>query len=809
VNAARHAGYCFLLLTPRFVSTHQLVKVVSPSLPSLILTSRQLCDIEMLLTGGFSPLNGFMNKAQYEGVVENMRLPSGHVWPMPITLDVSHETATEYEVGTQVGLRDQFFNLIAVLTVTEVYIPDKANEALKVLRTTDTSHPAVDYLFNQAGEVYVGGTLEGVRLPQHFDFNELRFTPAEARAKFKEMGWGRFVAFQTRNPMHRAHIELTRRASREIKGRVFINPVVGMTKPGDVDYATRVRCYQQILKNADRYYGKNGVFLGLLPLAMRMAGPREALWHSIIRKNHGASHFVVGRDHAGCKSADGEDFYGPYDAQELVMQFADEIGITMVPFKMLVYVPGTDTYHPFDEVPDGTMTLKLSGTKFRAMMANGDDIPDWFSDPDVIRILRQVKPPKPRRGFTVFFTGLSGSGKTTIAAALVERLTAANPARPITVLDGDVVRTHLSKGLGFSVHDRNTNVARIGWVAAEIARHRGISITCAIAPFEFSRAAARQAAAQTGGGFMVVHVATPLNRCKTRDVKGLYKRAEAGEIKMTGDRHPYEFPEEAELTFNTEGTPVETSVDLILGFLTREGYLEEQESLAVLRQHPEVVTAGVKDPAHLQCANLARPTAVMVAGALESSLTGLRTNLNLLGAHAFSFTGETLATAETPDRETATASVVSVTLNADGTVSGGDLAAVDGSISTGTPATSPLNADDIVESAWWLYESIRDNDELYEKTVAISHPRLIVYAATILRFDPCLKMLLVKDSADAIVAELTAAGTDATAAARYAEDYLTTVDHLAASHPNRVMVVDAATITTSRNVQAAAFVGLA
>ena len=774
--------------------------MVSPNLPNLILTARQLCDIEMLLNGGFSPLTGFMDQETYNGVVNDMRLPSGLVWPMPITLDVSADFAADKTVGQQIALRDQFFNLIAVLTVNDVFTVDKAHEAQMVLRTTDDSHPAVNYLFHQAGDVYIGGSLEGVRLPQHFDFNDLRFTPAEARAKFQEMGWGRFVAFQTRNPMHRAHIELTRRASKEIQGRVFINPVVGMTKPGDVDYATRVRCYQQILKNADRYYGKNGVFLGLLPLAMRMAGPREALWHSLIRKNYGASHFVVGRDHAGCKSSSGDDFYGPYDAQELVLSFRDEIGIELVPFKMLVYVPATDTYVQYDQVPDGTKVLKLSGTKFRAMMAAGEDIPDWFSDPDVINILRQVKPPKPRRGFTVFFTGLSGSGKTTIAAALVERLTAANPARPITVLDGDVVRTHLSKGLGFSVHDRNTNVARIGWVAAEIARHRGISITCAIAPFEASRAAARHAASTTGGGFMVVHVATSLELCKQRDVKGLYKRAEKGEIKMTGDRHPYEYPSEVELTFNTDNTSVETAVDLILGYLTKEGYLDEQDSLKVLDANPHVVTAGVADPAASHCADLAKPTAVFVAGALESSLTALRASLDTLGATTFAFTPATLAEAE--GKRAGEAEAVTARVNADGSLSA-DLPAFDTAFATGTPGTSALNVDDMVEAAWWLYESIRDSDGESEQPVAVTSPRLIMYAPSLLRFDPCLKMLIVDTPEADIVAALTAEGVDAAAAASYAAEYTQVAASLAAKHPERVKIVDA-----TSSVQAAAFVGL-
>ena len=397
---------------------------VAPGLQSLTLTERQLCDIELLMSGGFSPLNKFMTQDVYERVVNDMRLGpqyDDNVFPMPITLDVSDKEAAGLAPGTQLALRDPFFNLVAILTVEDKYQPNKADEALKVFRTQDQSHPAVDYLMNSAGSWYIGGSIEGVRLPQHFDFNEDRLTPRMVRRLVASRGWSTFVAFQTRNPMHRAHIELTRLAAEEIDAGVLIHPVVGMTKPGDVDYAVRVRCYRAIVASG-RYYKPGRVLLALLPLAMRMAGPREALWHAIIRKNHGATHFVVGRDHAGCKSATNEDFYGAYDAQNLVKTHEKEIGISILEFKKIAYIPRLDKYLPENQVAKGEKTTSISGTQFRAMMASGEEIPAWFSDPDVIKILREVSPPKNKRGFAILFTGLSGGGKTTISHALIKRL---------------------------------------------------------------------------------------------------------------------------------------------------------------------------------------------------------------------------------------------------------------------------------------------------------------------------------------------------------------------------------------------------
>lgn len=557
---------------------------------SWTLTMRQACDIELLLSGGFSPLDGFMVEATYTSVVARQRLDAAFgnvVWPMPIPLDMpadwAHKLEGELAAGgaaPRIALRDEYHNLIAVLTVKDVYRPDKVAEAKAVYRTTDVSHPGVAYLMNTAAEYYVGGTLEGIALPKHYDFNHMRRTPAEVRAAIVERGWPRTVAFQTRNPMHRAHIELTKLAAVDASAGVLLHPSVGMTKPGDVEANVRVRCYQAMVEGR-RYYADGGVLLSLLPLAMRIAGPVEALWHAIIRKNHGASHFIVGRDHAGCKSDAGKDFYGAYDAQELVSSYASELGITIMKYNEVEYVPRLDRYLPSEQIGKDEVKLSISGTKFRGMMNRGEPIPEWFSDPDVIIILRELMPPLYKRGFALFFTGLSGGGKTTIAHGLIQRLAGLMPTRRITFLDGDVVRTHLSKGLGFSINDRNTNVARIGWVAAEAVRHGGIVLASAIAPFAESRRAFRSMLGGSGGGFFQIFVASSLGVCAARDIKGLYELAANGKTDLTGVSHPYELPDDAtDLVIDTERVPVDDAVAMIVSLLGRAGYLNVDPTVA-------------------------------------------------------------------------------------------------------------------------------------------------------------------------------------------------------------------------------------
>ncbi|HEU4617294.1 MAG TPA: bifunctional sulfate adenylyltransferase/adenylylsulfate kinase [Gammaproteobacteria bacterium] len=521
-------------------------------LPSWDLTARQLCDTELLLSGGFSPLEGFLGRKDYEGVVKSMRLASGILWPMPITLDVTEEFAKRLKEGDVVALRDPEGVLIATLEISDLFRPDKRQEALGVFGTEDETHPGVNYLKNRAHSVYVGGRLRGVERPTHYDFKHLRDTPRELRDRFQKLGWRKVVAFQTRNPMHRAHLELTFRAAKDVEANLLINPTVGMTKPGDVDHFTRVRCYEHLLQ----HYPEQTTALSLLPLAMRMGGPREALWHAIVRKNHGCTHFIVGRDHAGPGNGkDGKPFYGPYDAQRLMKENEKELGITMVPFKNMVYVEDRAQYVPEDEVGPNERTLSISGTELRRRLHAGLDIPEWFSFPEVVAELRRTHPPRHEQGFTVFFTGLSGSGKSTIANALMVKLMEMG-GRPVTLLDGDVVRKHLSSELGFSKEHRDLNILRIGFVASEITKNGGIAICAPIAPYAETRRRVREMV-EPLGGFLEIHVATPLEVCEARDRKGLYAKARAGIIKeFTGISDPYEVPENPEMRIDTtELTP--------------------------------------------------------------------------------------------------------------------------------------------------------------------------------------------------------------------------------------------------------------
>ncbi len=547
----------------------EALKEESLSLLSITLTDRQLCDLELLLNGAFSPLQGFMNRAVYDGVVDEMRLPEGTLWPIPITLDLPEEQAKKLSGGDRIALRDQEGLLIAVMTVGDVWQPDKSREAKRVFGTQDVTHPGVGYLLGTAGSHSVGGSLQGLQLPHHYDFIPLRHTPAELRELFKKQGWARIVAFQTRNPMHRAHKEITLQAAKKVEGNLLIHPAVGMTKPGDVDHYTRVRCYQKLLPR----YPHGTTMLSLLPLAMRMAGPREALWHGIIRKNYGCTHLIVGRDHAGPgDDGTGKPFYRPYDAQELMAKYADEINIEMIPFKMMLYVEDLAEYHPEDEIPEGSRTLNISGTELRRRLDEDLDIPEWFSYPEVVEELRTSYPSRRKRGFTVFFTGLSGAGKSTTANALLVTLLEEGN-RPVTLLDGDIVRTHLSSELGFSKEHRDINIRRIAFVASEITKNHGIAICAPIAPYAEARRFARKIISQYGG-FIEVHVSTPIEVCERRDRKGLYAKARAGLIKgFTGVNDPYQVPENPEVRIDTSDISVEESVQLVRLHLEKEGYL--------------------------------------------------------------------------------------------------------------------------------------------------------------------------------------------------------------------------------------------
>jgi len=534
------------------------------------LTARQVCDLELLLSGGFSPLRGFMKRADYERVCHNMHLTSGVLWPMPITLDVTEEFAKKLQPGTsKIALRDAEGVMLAVLDVEEVWQPDRKAEAEAVFGSTSAAHPGADFAMNKSNPWYVGGKLEGVQAPSHYDFKTLRLTPAELRTEFARLGWRRVVAFQTRNPMHRAHVELTFRAAKTVEANLLIHPSVGMTKPGDVDYFTRVRCYQLLLAK----YPPGTVKLSLLPLAMRMGGPREAIWHALIRKNHGVTHFIVGSDHAGPgKDTDGKPFYGPYEAQELFKKHEKEIGVTMVPFSMMVYLENQDCYVPDNEVPTGARVLNISGTELRDRLNEGRDIPAWFTYPEVVRELRRSFPPRHKQGVTIFFTGLSGSGKSTIANILLTKFLEMG-GRPVTILDGDLVRKHLSSELGFSKEHRDINIRRIGYVASEITKNGGIAICAPIAPYDATRKHVR-GLIDPYGGFVLVHVATPIETCEERDRKGLYAKARAGIVKeFTGISDPYEVPTDAEVVINTAELSAEESAQEIILHLEQQGFI--------------------------------------------------------------------------------------------------------------------------------------------------------------------------------------------------------------------------------------------
>lgn len=545
------------------------LKSESAHFPSVTLNPRQQCDLELLMNGAFSPLTGFMGKSDYEGVLENMRLVDGTLWPVPITLDIAGELADSLSSGDKLALRNEEGFLQAVLHVAEIWEPDLDREAQQVLGSDDIKHPGVFYLKDRSRSHYVTGRIEGVAPPFHYDYQLLRHTPRELREQFAKHGWTQVVAFQTRNPMHRAHLEITHRAAREAEANLLIHPVVGLTKPGDVDHYTRVRCYEHILER----YPAGTATLSLLNLAMRMAGPREAVWHAIIRKNFGCSHIIIGRDHAGPGvDSRGNPFYGPYDAQELLAEHQAELGITMIPFKMMVYVEDRAEFQPVDEVPEGTKTLNISGTELRRRLDKGLDIPEWFSYADVVAELRKSHPPLPNRGLTVFFTGLSGSGKSTLAIGLMVKLLE-NGNRPVTLLDGDIVRTHLSSELGFSQEHRSINVRRIGFVASEITKNGGIAVCAPIAPYTVDRQFNRELISALGG-YIEVHVNTPLSVCEARDVKGLYAKARQGILKQfTGIDDPYEEPTDAEIVINSSDEDPEILVQQILLKIEQLGYI--------------------------------------------------------------------------------------------------------------------------------------------------------------------------------------------------------------------------------------------
>lgn len=546
-----------------------VLKEIALNLPDITLSDRQLCDLELLATGAFSPLDGFMTRSDYESVLDRMRLQSGLLWPIPVCLSVSDTQARTLEAGQSVTLRDSEGFLLAIIHMEDMWPVDREKEAMQVYGTTDRSHQGVEHLFNTEGDHYIGGKIEVLSLPLHFDFKQLRMTPLEIRNLYRKLGWQRVVGFQTRNPIQRPQFEMTVAAMRQARAKLLLLPVTGMTKPGDFDHYTRVRCYRAVT----RHYPPDSFMLNLLPLSMRLSGPKDALLHTIIAKNYGCTHFVIGRDHASPGAdAGGNPFYKRDAAQRLTEEYSREVGMTIVPFEELVYLPFEDEYRSQDRVPEGAQYISFSSSDIRERIRTGRRIPEWATFPEVVAELKKAYPSPDKRGFTVFLTGLPGAGKSTIAKVIYARFLEMGD-RPVTLLDGDIVRQNLSSQLSFSKEHRDINVRRIGFVASEITKNRGIAICAPIAPYDATRAEIRRTI-ETHGGFIEVHVSTPLKICEKRDRKGMYAKARAGLIKgFTGVDDPYESPESPEVIINTTDlTPDEAAQEILL-LLAQKGYI--------------------------------------------------------------------------------------------------------------------------------------------------------------------------------------------------------------------------------------------
>ncbi len=546
-----------------------LLKEISLNLPDVTLNERQLFDIELLANGAFSPLRGFMTSADYESVLDRMRLQDGTLWPIPVCLDVSETLAERLEVGQSLGLRDPEGFLLAVMHIEDIWPVDHRKEALQVYGTDNEEHPGVHYLFHRVENFYIGGSVEVISPPLHPDFKQIRLTPEEIRNACRKLGWNRMVGFITRNPIHRPQFEMTLQAMRQAKANLLILPIVGATRPGDFDHYTRVRCYREVA----RHYPPASYLLNLLPLAARMAGPRTALMHVIIARNYGCTHFIIGRDHAGPgMNGAGIPFYPPEAANQLTETHSEEIGITIVPFKEMVYLPFEDEYRGLDQVPAGTQTISLSGSEIRKRIRQGRQVPEWATFPEVIAELLKAYPPPRKQGVTIFLTGLSGAGKSTIAKVLFSRFLEIGD-RPVTLLDGDIVRRNLSRELTFSKEHRDINVRRIGFVASEITKNRGIAICAPIAPYRATRNEIRKTI-EAYGGFIEVHVATPIEECESRDRKGMYAKARAGLIKgFTGVDDPYESPRSPEVTIDTTHLRPDEAAQEVMLVMGQKGYI--------------------------------------------------------------------------------------------------------------------------------------------------------------------------------------------------------------------------------------------
>ena len=552
------------------VDEAESLKSASFDFPSIGLSYRQLCDLELMTNGGFAPLRGFMTREDYESVVSSMRLADGTLWPIPVCLEVSAKQAESLAVGGSVALRDDEGFMLAVMDVEDMWEPDRRAEAEAVYGTADRAHPGLSPLFESDATVYLGGMVRAVQLPNHYDFEALRHTPNQLKAQFERFGWRNVVAFHTTRPMHRMQRAICMDAAKRASAHVLIHPVVGITRPGDVSYYARVKCYRAV----EKHFPLGIATLSLLPMAMRMAGPREALWHMLVRRNFGCTHMIMANDHG---SPPAGEFYEPYAAHELVRQYSDEVGMELVDFERRVYAPARKAFVAASETESaGLDTESLSTSEFNRRLAHEEAIPDWYSYPEVVDVLRNVHPPRRKVGLTLFFTGLSGAGKSTLAKIVYGRLIE-DGSRPVTLLDGDVVRLNLSSELGFSKEHRNLNVRRIGYVASEITKNRGIAICAPIAPYTAMRRAVREAVSAQGA-FVEIHVSTPLEVCESRDRKGLYAKARSGIIpEFTGVSDPYEVPENPEIRIDTSHfSPMEAAEEIYL-YLVREGYVDTSD----------------------------------------------------------------------------------------------------------------------------------------------------------------------------------------------------------------------------------------
>jgi len=562
-----HGGSAIQLIVNEERAT--MLKNIALNLPDITLNDRQLCDLELLATGVFSPLDGFMTRPDYEAVLDRMRLQSGVLWPIPVCLSISDTKARTLEAGQSLALRDHEGFLLAIMHIEDMWSVNREKEALLVYGTTNTTHQGVQYLYNTEGGYYIGGKVEVLSTPLHFDFKQLRMTPQETRSVYQKLKWQRVVGFQTRNPIQRLQFEMTVKAMRQAKANLLLLPVTGMTKPGDFDHYTRVRCYRAVT----RHYPPDSFVLNLLPLSIRLAGPREAILHAIIAKNYGCTHFIVGRDHASPGTdAAGNSFYDSGAAQRMAEEYSKEIGVAIIPFEELVYLPFEDEFRSSDHIPEGEQYISFSSSHIRERIRTGRKIPEWATFPEVVAELKKAYPSPEKQGFTIFLTGLSGAGKSTIAKVLYARFLEIGD-RPVTLLDGDIVRRNLSSRLSFSKEDRDINVRRIGFVAGEITKNRGIAICAPIAPYNATRMEIRKSI-ENYGGFIEVHVSTPIEVCETRDRKGMYAKARAGLIKgFTGVDDPYEIPESPEVKIDTTDlTPDEAAQEILL-LLGQKGYI--------------------------------------------------------------------------------------------------------------------------------------------------------------------------------------------------------------------------------------------